>query len=159
MRSYRLMVPALAACILSCTSPAPPGRPAARPLSPDLEPFLRSYFASWSEGDMRRYGDHFHQKAVITFVKDGEVDSSLPRDRFVMLQTAARARSKGKSVERMTSFTADEDERAATVVAQWELTRGTGDGKEVERGVDRFTLMRDGRGKWKIAALVFYETE
>ena len=59
----------------------------------------------------------------------------------------------------MTSFTADEDERAATVVAQWELTRGTGDGKEVERGVDRFTLMRDGRGKWKIAALVFYETE
>jgi 2-C-methyl-D-erythritol 4-phosphate cytidylyltransferase len=108
---------------------------------------------------MRRYGDHFHRKAVISFVNDGKVDSSFPRDRFVMLQTAARARAKGKSVERMTSFTADEDGVAATVVAQWELTKETGDGKKVERGVDRFTLMRDERGKWKIVALIFYETE
>ncbi len=152
-------LPVLLACTISCTSPSPPGTAATQNLSPDLEPFLRSYFATWSAGEMRRYSDHFHRKAVITFIKDGEVDSSLPRDRFVMLQTAARARLKGKSVERMTSFTADEDERAATVVAQWELTKGTGDVKKVSRGVDRFTLMRDERGKWKIAALVFYETE
>ena len=95
MRFHRMMAPALAACILSCTSPAPPGTAAKKAVSPDLEPFLRSYFATWSEGDMRRYGDHFHRKAVITFVRDGEVDSSLPPDRFVMLQTAIRARAMG----------------------------------------------------------------
>jgi hypothetical protein len=29
----------------------------------------------------------------------------------------------------------------------------------VKRGVDRFTLSRDGRGRWRIVALVFYSTE
>jgi hypothetical protein len=108
---------------------------------------------------MRAYKEHFHRDAVITFVRDGDVKSSLPRDRFVMLQTASRARAKVKPVERMTSFTADEDERAATVVARWELTKGQGEEKEITRGVDRFTLIRDERGRWKIAALVFYVTE
>ncbi len=149
----------LLALAASCASPAPRGKSSAEPISPDLEPFLRSYFATWSAGEMRAYKEHFHRAAVITFVEDGDVKSSLPRDRFVMLQTASRARAKVKPVERMTSFTADEDERAATVVARWELTKGEGEEKETTRGVDRFTLIRDERGRWKIAALVFYVTE
>ena len=143
--------------LLSCASPARRRTGGTRDASPDLEPFLRSYFATWSAGDMEGYKEHFHPKAVITFVKDGKVVSSLRRDVFVARQAAVLASKEVKPVERMTSFTADEDDQAATVVARWELTRG-GAG-EVERGVDRFTLIRDARGRWRIAALVFYATE
>lgn len=142
----------MAACFAGCASPVPRPRQEGHGPSPDLEPFLRSYFATWSAGDMRAYREHFHRDAVIALVEGGEVKSSLPRDRFVMLQKAARARSGEQMVERMTSFTADEDDSAATVVARWKLTKG----EHVERGVDRFTLIRDGRGRWKIVSLVFY---
>ena len=145
----------MVAWFAGCASPVSPGKQGGHVSSPDLEPFLRSYFATWSAGDMRAYKEHFHKDAVITLVEEGEVTSSLPRDRFVMLQKAARARSKVQAVERMRSFTADEDASAATVVAEWELTKGG----EVERGVDRFTLIRDHRGRWKIVSLVFYLTE
>ena len=150
-----LALPTLLACTISCSSPAPPRAAGTQNVSPDLAPFLRSYFATWSAGDMRAYKEHFHRDAVITLVEEGKVRSALPRERFVMLQTAARARSKVQAVERMRSFTADEDGQAATVVAEWELTKGG----EVERGVDRFTLIRDYRGRWKIVSLVFYLTE
>jgi hypothetical protein len=56
----------------------------------------------------------------------------------------------------MLSFTAREDATAATVVAQWELTRQPGSKKSIILGVNRFTLMRDERGAWRIIALVFY---
>ena len=155
MDSRRYAGPVLLTVFLSCTSPTPPPQRGTQALSPDLEPFLASYFATWSAGDMRGYKGHFHKDAVITFVEDGEVKSSLRRDRFVMLQAAARSRDGTPAVERMTSFTADEDGRAATVVAQWELTKGV----ETSRGVDRFTLIRDERGRWRIVALVYYLTE
>ena len=148
----------LLACI-GCSSPVPSGRMRPGRMSPDLEPFLRSYFATWSEGDMRAYKEHFLAEAVITFVSGGEVRSSLPRDRFVALQAASRARAKVKPVERMTSFSADEDEHAATVVARWVLVKDVEGEQEVTRGVDRFTLVRDSRGRWRIAALVFYTIE
>ena len=155
MRPTGPLVLVLVCCCAGCSSASGPARTNTRKLSPDLEPFLRSYFATWSAGDMRAYKEHFCKDAVITFVKDGRVDSSLPRDRFVMLQKAARARSKEKAVERMTSFTADEDAHAATVVARWELTKG----ERTKCGVDRFTLIRDERGRWKIVSLVFYLTD
>jgi hypothetical protein len=122
--------------------------------SADLEPFLRSYFETWSRGDMEGYRDHFHEQAMIYLVKNGRVLVAMPRDPFVDGQEAARSSSEAPGVETMTSFTADEDRHAATVNAQWELIEG----EERTVGVDRFTLIRDHQWSWKIVALVYYAT-
>ena len=118
--------------------------------SADLEPFLQSYFATWSAGNMDAYRSHFHPSAVISLVDQGILVLSMPRDEFVSFQTEAIARA--EMVERMTSFTADEDDRAASVTAKWLLEK---EGTE-KTGVDRFTLIRDREGRWKIIALLFY---
>lgn len=122
--------------------------------SADLEPFLRSYFATWSRGDMDGYRDHFHERAMIYMVKSGRVLVAIPRDPFVEGQEASRERSENPGVETMTSFTVDEDRQAATVNAQWELIEG----EERTVGVDRFTLIRDDEWNWKIITLVYYAT-
>jgi hypothetical protein len=55
----------------------------------------------------------------------------------------------------MTSFSADEDKKAATVSAQWVLMKG----EKKQKGVDRFTIIRNLRGEWKIVSLVWYINE
>ena len=122
--------------------------------SADLEPFLRSYFATWSRGDMEGYRSHFHPDATIYLVRGGRVRTSLRRDPFVDGQQAARDRSEDPGVEIMTAFTADEDRYAAAVNADWELTQG----EDVHVGVDRFTLIRDEQWQWKVVTLVYYST-
>jgi len=124
-----------------------------------LEKFLESYFATWSAGDMKAYGEHFHEYAVVTVLRDGRAAPWTARDRFVDGQRVIRERSAERIVERMTSYVADIDAHAATVVAQWELTRGAGVDAHVTRGVDRFTLVKNEAGEWRIVALVFYSTE
>lgn len=123
-------------------------------VSADLEPFLTSYFASWSEGDMETYKNHFHQRAMIYLIKSGEVQTAMPRDPFVDGQEAVRAGSKNPGVEKMTAFEAQEDRVAAAVTADWELIQGN----ERTVGVDRFTLIRDEQWHWKIISLLFYST-
>lgn len=150
---------ALAALALGCGNNRQPQAPgdASEPEpehSADLEPFLRSYFATWSRGDMDGYRDHFHERATIYMVKSGRVLVAIPRDPFVDGQEAARSRSENPGVERMTSFTVDEDRQAATVNAQWELIEGD----ERTVGVDRFTLIRDQEWSWKVITLVYYAT-
>ncbi|MHC4200437.1 MAG: nuclear transport factor 2 family protein [Planctomycetota bacterium] len=137
------------ACLAGCRGAPSSHAPGA---SADLEPFLRSYFASWSAGDMEAYRGHFDERARIALLKDGRLVYTMERDRFVDGQAALQSKARTKAVERMTSFTADEDAKAATVTARWELVRGA----ETKTGVDRFTLVRDERGKWKIVSLVFY---
>ena len=56
-------------------------------------------------------------------------------------------------MERYLSFEAEADDRAASVTAQWELTNARG----VTTGVDRFVLVKDFNGDWRIASLLFYE--
>jgi ketosteroid isomerase-like protein len=152
----------LAACVAATITGTSCGTGGPDPLtqrdrtSPDLEQFLRTYFSSWSAGDMAAYADHFHPDATIVAIGDGRVTSSLRRDRFVAGQADLRARSPNQARERMLSFTAREDATAATVVAQWELTGSSRDPTGVILGVNRFTLMRDERGAWRIIALVFY---
>ncbi len=139
------------ACLAGCRG-APPGDAPAPAASADLEPFLRSYFASWSAGDMAAYGSHFDERARIALLRDGRLVYAMERDRFVAGQAVLQSKAATRAVERMTSFTADEDGKAAAVTARWTLERGA----ETKTGVDRFTLVRDERGKWKIVSLVFY---
>ena len=121
--------------------------------SADLEPFLRSYFETWSRGDMEGYRDHFHPRATIYFVRGGSVLSAMPLDPFIEGQSRSQA-SEPRGRERMTSFRADEDRQGATVRAEWELVEG----EEITRGIDRFTLIRDEHWQWKILSLTFYAT-
>jgi hypothetical protein len=144
---------------LLLTAAACATRPEAGGRNPELDAFLESYFATWSAGDMTSYGAHFHERAVVSVVRDGVVAPWASRDRFVEQQRLIIERSAAKSVERMTSYVADQDDVSATVVAQWELTRGAGVDRSVSRGVDRFTLVKNDAGEWRIAALLFYTTE
>lgn len=124
-------------------------------LSADLEPFLKSYFGTWSRGDMDGYRDHFLPEATIYLVKSGRVIMDMRRDPFVDGQRRARASSGDPGVEVMTGFKAHEDRYAATVYADWELTHDD----EVSVGVDLFTLVRDDEWEWKIISLTYYVTD
>jgi ketosteroid isomerase-like protein len=123
-----------------------------RRISPDLNPFLESYFATWSSGDMEGYKSHFHESATVTLVEKGKVLLSMPRDKFVQSQAEMVSPTDKTKVERMTSFTAEEDSNAASVTAKWLLEIR---GKKIT-GVDRFTLIRTSDGGWKIISLLFY---
>jgi hypothetical protein len=153
-----VIVVAIVAGVASCSSRSQQcEEPQAAPeqeVSADLEPFLTSYFGTWSAGDMDGYRDHFHADATIYLVEKGRVVMGLRRDPFVEGQREVRAGSDHPGVEKMTAFRADEDRDAATVAAEWELVEGD----ERTVGVDRFTLIRDERWRWKILALVFYST-
>lgn len=150
-----LVVVAAAAGCSSRSQPVDPPDCPEPEVSADLEPFLESYFASWSRGDMDAYRDHFLPEATIFMIRSGEVMMAMPRDPFVEGQRQVRARSAHPGVERMTSFTADEDRQAAAATVQWELVQG----EERTMGVDRFTLIRDERWQWKIISLTFYSTD
>ena len=134
--------------------PCPDASPPAR-VSDDLEPFLTSYFSSWSSGDMGGYRGHFHDDAIILFIDGGDVRARMPLEPFVDEQASMQREPETRAVERMTGFRADEDRHAATVTVDWLLERG----EQRQRGVDRFTLIRDRGGRWRIAALIFYVTD
>jgi len=129
------------------------GAPAARRLSPDVEPFLRTYFGSWSQGDMNGYRAHFDDDAVVMFMSEGRLRAVLPLEPFIEQQASMQQDPERRGNERMLSFRADEDEQAITVTADWELRRAEG-GRE--RGVDRFTLIRNPEGQLRIATILFY---
>jgi hypothetical protein len=162
-RACRICAPrptaaAIALSLWLCSCSSPPERTSGTG-DEGVEGFLTTYFATWSAGNMSGYADHFHPSAVITVVRNGHIAAWTARDRFVSQQVEARERSGGTSVERMLSYESSVDEYAATAVAEWELRKGSGVDATITRGIDRFTLMRDEQGAWKIVALVFYATE
>ena len=150
-----VLLAGLCTCVASCSGVdnAP-----ARGTDTEMEAFLTSYFESWSRGDMKTYGEHFLPAAVVASLHNGILAPWVVRHRFVEQQRMLRERG-GRAHERMLSFTVDRDAQAATVVAQWELVKGAGPDRRATRGVDRFTLIKDDSGDWKIASLVFYSTE
>ncbi|MCZ7583760.1 MAG: nuclear transport factor 2 family protein [Deltaproteobacteria bacterium] len=119
----------------------------------DIEAFLTSYFSSWSAGDMRAYRAHFHDDAVISFVKDGVVRAEKNVDDFVRGQASVQRRPGSRLTERMLEYKVLADEHAASVEAFWELDKKD----HVERGIDRFTLVKTADGEWKIVSLLFYK--
>ena len=121
---------------------------------PDLEPFLKSYFSSWSAGNFKAYEAHFHRNARIYYVNSQrsiEMDSDLKT--FIAQQIEVRANASARLSEKMTKFSGNVDDRAASLETKWELLNGS----SKRTGIDRFTLIRDESGKWKILSLLFYE--
>jgi hypothetical protein len=126
-----------------------------RPAAPhqDIRSFLESYFSDWSAGDLAAYRSHFDPAARIALVRQGEIVYVAPLDPFLDEEASLLRASATPVVERMTTFTADADATAAQAAAGWELRKGS----ETTTGVDRFTLIRDPQGQWKILFLVFYQ--
>ena len=131
-----------------------PGRPNSA-TEEGIRQFAESYFAVWSDGDMAAYREHFVPSAQIALVADGQVVRVVERDPFVAQQAEGIVKAGVKMTERMTSFSVNTDGTAALVTADWELRRGS----QITVGVDRFTLIRDPHGLWKIAFLLFYERD
>lgn len=118
----------------------------------EIGEFLESYFRVWSAGDVPKYQSHFDDSARIAFAQNGQVVECQELEPFIRQQAKILGAAKGSLVERMTSFHAQSDTTTAHVTAHWELTNGS----EKTIGVDRFTLLRDPQGQWKILYLVFY---
>lgn len=116
----------------------------------DVEQFIRDYFETWSSGDMGQYQSMFHEKAKIMLSIDGKVFLSMGRDEFVDMQ--ARELARRSMIEHLTDLKVNEDAVAATATASWLLD----DQGSFTTGVDRFTLIRDEQGEWKILFLLFY---
>jgi hypothetical protein len=152
-RSRAAMTVLAATLALSGPAACTPARGLSEGASPGLERFLETYFLSWSAGDMVTYRSLFHDTASIVALAGGRVVYALGPDEFVSMQ--ARSQEAHPMTERMTAREALEDSVAATARVEWRLT---GEGEDI-RGVDLFTLMREPSGSWKIASLLFYQTE
>jgi hypothetical protein len=121
--------------------------------SDDLKKFLDTYFSTWSAQDMKGYQSHFHANAQVIYVQEGRVTSALGREAFIEQQTLCHQSANVRMTEKMTSCDVLEDEKAASVSARWELKKGD----KAVTGTDRYTVIRDPAGEWKIVSLVFYE--
>jgi hypothetical protein len=129
-----------------------PARPAGL-ANEDIRGFLESYFGDWSAGDMVAFRSHFDPSAQIALLDRGQVAFVAELDPFVEKEEKLRRETTVPMLEHMASYTADADDTTAHVTAQWELHKGG----EITTGVDRFTLVRDRQGKWKILFLTFYQ--
>ncbi|MCZ7647282.1 MAG: nuclear transport factor 2 family protein [Planctomycetota bacterium] len=134
-------------------APAPAGMQVQA--SDALAAFLKSYFQSWSDGNMAAYRAHFHPQARICFVNAGKVLYALDAEEFLAQQEKLVKESKVPMEERILKSVVQEDAQAASAVVHWELLKG----EQRSTGVDRFTLMRSAEGPWTITSLMFYKSE
>lgn len=137
----------LGALLLSSCGPAV----AKHPDDARIRKFLEHYFATWSAKDMDGYGACFHPQARILFVgKDGSMTSDGLTD-FLHGQKLGHERTTEPMIEKPLTMEILGDDLVVQAKVTWVLTKG----KEETRGVDYFTLKREGES-WKIATLVFY---
>lgn len=123
--------------------------------SESLDAFLHSYFQSWSSGEMEAYRAHFHPQARIYVLRAGRIVSAQDLPEFAAEQERLVREAATPMRETLERYEVHEDVAAASVTAEWKLVKGA----EVDRGVDRFTIIRGSSGSWQIVALVFYKRE
>ncbi len=118
----------------------------------EVKPFIEGYFHSWSDGDMKAYGELFAPEAIIQFIDSQGRLVTQGRRRFLAeqreFQTVRRATEIPESIQ--INF----EGRLARAVVFWKLTSGT----TTKYGYDHFTLLKHDR-KWQIINLVFYEVD
>lgn len=118
----------------------------------EIQKLVDTYFQSWSDQDLKTYGECFLEGAVIQYLSaDGAVLDVSLRDEFL----AGQKKAHQASPERMREFPEKTEihfvGRVAQVAVRWRLEAGP---KRVF-GYDHFTLVRR-NGQWRIATLVFY---
>jgi hypothetical protein len=152
LTTFCLLVAALLFMLLYYLSPSLGARQGNQP-SKELKAFLDAYFSTWSSGDMKGYQALFHANARIAYLLDGRVVCTLERDPFVAQQKHIRETSGVTMTERMLSCDVLEDKKSASVSARWELKEGD----KITVGTDRYSVIRDPAGEWKIVSLLFYK--
>lgn len=117
--------------------------------------FIDVYFGTWSAEDMDGYKRCFHPGATVSFVtQEGVVQGPMALDPFIEAQGRVFTLSEEPMREAPMESVIDIDGPVARALVRWKLTKG----KEVETGVDYFTLL-DTRDGWKIVNLVFRKDE
>ncbi len=117
----------------------------------NIRAFLDRYFATWSAKDMDGYGACFHPQARVIFIdKVGQVLTQGLTD-FLHGQKLGHERASEPMVEKPLTMEIMGDAQVVQAKVTWVLTKGSTE----TRGVDYFTLKREGQD-WKIVTLVFY---
>ena len=130
----------------------PIGAGADDPRAPEVEELIRRYFRTWSNQDIKGYGECFLENAAIQFIDtDGKIKPFALPEFLADQDTVFRAGQ--HETEAPESIDIRFEAELARVVVYWKLTVGP---REV-LGYDHFTLLqRD--GKWGIVNLTWYET-
>jgi pyroglutamyl-peptidase len=124
------------------------------PEDQDVKQFIEGYFRSWSNQDMKTYGECFLPKACIQHIdSNGQMTSSF-RDQFVASQREYLRTAAQRAIEVPESIDVRIESKLARAVVYWKLTAGS----STVFGYDHFTLLKQ-KGSWKIVNLVFYETK
>jgi pyroglutamyl-peptidase len=116
----------------------------------DVKQFVEGYFRSWSNQDVKGYGECFATEAAIqTIGPHGQVTVQ-GRKKFLAEQAEFLATQRATEVPESIRIVFESE--LARVVVYWKLTSGG----STKYGYDHFTLMKRD-GKWQILNLVFYE--
>lgn len=143
-----VVMPLLLVVLLPCCEA---GAPKPHPDDENIRKFLTHYFATWSAKDMDGYGACFHPQARVIFLDAGGRVLSEGLTDFLHGQKMGHERAPVPMVEKPVSMELMGDNEVVQAKVKWVLTKGS----EETRGVDYFTLKREGEG-WKIVTLVFY---
>jgi len=114
-----------------------------------IREFIAHYFATWSAGDVRGYGECFLPEAVIHFHRHPRL-LRWELEQFLQVQEQAIAAAPAPMEEVPLHSDVVIRESIAQVVTRWRLTQG---GISTE-GTNFFTLADTGRG-WRIMTLLF----
>ena len=115
----------------------------------DIREFIAHYFATWSTGDVRGYGECFLPEAVIHFHRHPRLLRWELVD-FLREQEQVIAAAPVPMVEVPLHSEVVILDSVAQVITRWRLTR---EGTSTE-GTNFFTLADTGRG-WRIVTLLF----
>jgi hypothetical protein len=120
----------------------------------EVEELVRRYFRTWSNQDLKGYGECFMPGACVQFIgPNGQLEHS-DLAPFLASQAECHRVAPHRMIETPQTIEIRIEARLARAVVYWKLTAGP----RAEFGYDHFTLMKH-RGEWRIVNLVFYGTK
>ncbi len=135
--------------------PQPQAAPLKAPDDPrlaEIEKLIRRYFSTWSNQDIKAYGECFADQAVIQLIDRGGSIQTANLKPFLDGQRQAHRRAANRLIEVPESIDIHLHARLANVIVFWKLTDGPA---RVDYGYDHFTLVKNKDG-WRIVNLVYY---
>lgn len=125
----------------------------ANPGEAEIREFVQRYFKTWSDQDMKGYGECFAPGSVVQFIDPTGRIVSIDKENFVQSQEGYHKESSVRAIEVPVTIDIRSEAMLARAVVYWKLTAGARN----EVGYDHFTLIKHPEG-WKIVNLVFYKT-
>lgn len=123
------------------------------PREQEVRDLIDRYFLTWNAKDVDRYGQCFMPQAAVQLMDPAGRLTTLPLRAF--LDTQREAHRAGEDLhETPENVEVRLEGRIARAIVHWKLVAG----ERVQWGYDHFTLVKIG-GQWRIANLIFYETQ